>query len=154
MLGPLAGRPAEDWQRAPRGKWTPAQIVEHLALGMEWTWRGFEERRGRPAMTRRPRTVAQRVTWLFIFGIGWVPPVQAPERSRPDADPDPAYVERHFREGAAGMRRVAAELLPARAADLFVKHGRLGDLTISEWLRFHTWHCGHHARQIRARLAS
>ena len=35
VLGPLRGRPDSEWQRGAAGKWTPAQIVEHLAL--EWS---------------------------------------------------------------------------------------------------------------------
>jgi len=49
---------------------------------------------------------------------------------------------------------LARELLPDRQADLFVRHPAFGDLTLPEWLRFHVRHCAHHARQIRARLAS
>jgi len=50
-------------------------------------------------------------------------------------------------------RRWRRDLLPARRNDLFVKHPRLGDLTLEEWARFHDVHARHHARQIRARLA-
>jgi len=32
VLGPLRGRADSEWERGPAGKWTPAQIVEHLAL--------------------------------------------------------------------------------------------------------------------------
>ena len=34
------------------------------------------------------------------------------------------------------------------------KHPAFGDLTLPEWLQFHVRHCAHHAKQIRARLAS
>ena len=53
VLGRLAGRSEADWQRAPAGKWTPAQIVEHLALGIESSAQRFLDRRGKPPMTRR-----------------------------------------------------------------------------------------------------
>src|SRR6266702_4497579 len=89
VLGPLVGRPDADWHRAPPGKWSPLQIVQHLAIGIDGSARTF------------------------------------------------AALER--------------ELLPARARDLFVKHPRLGDLTLPEWVRFHAAHCAHHAKQIRAR---
>jgi hypothetical protein len=154
VLGPLRGRSDVEWRRAPAGKWTPAQIVEHLALAFELSARGFAERRSRPPMTRRPRTALEwAATWL-IFGPGWVPAVRAPARSTPAADPDPRAAERHFLQGHADLLALERELLPARAADLFVKHPRMGDLTLAEWLRFHAWHCDHHARQIRARLAA
>src|SRR3989442_12567771 len=44
VLGPLAGRPEADWHRAPPGKWTPAQIVHHLAISIDGSGRGVEDR--------------------------------------------------------------------------------------------------------------
>ena len=35
VLGPLAGRPEADWYKTPPGKWSPAQIVHHLAISLE-----------------------------------------------------------------------------------------------------------------------
>src|SRR5258708_124843 len=34
VLGPLRGRADSEWEHGPPGKWTPAQMVEHLALGL------------------------------------------------------------------------------------------------------------------------
>src|SRR5437879_293583 len=48
--------------------------------------------------------------------------------------------------------QVDRALLPERRADLFVKHPRMGDLTVEEWMRFHVIHARHHARQLRERL--
>ena len=152
VLGPLEGRSSAEWERSPSGKWTPAQIVEHLTLGFEWCLKGFDDRRNRPPMTRRPRTLIERGARVLIFHVGWVPAVRAASATTPTSRPDPIDIERRFRAAAAGLRRLAGELLPARATYLFVKHPRMGDLTLSEWLRFHAWHCRHHARQIRARV--
>ena len=74
VLGPLEGRPDGDWQLAPPGKWTSAQIVEHLALALEWCATGFEERRARDPMLRRPSTFAQRVGKVLVMDFGWFPP--------------------------------------------------------------------------------
>ena len=73
VLGPLAGRPEADWHRAPAGKWTPAQIVHHLAISLEASARTFDERRGKPPMRRRPRTVRERVGSFLVLQIGWMP---------------------------------------------------------------------------------
>src|SRR5207245_3351870 len=35
VLGPLVGRPEADWHQTPPGKWSPAQIVHHLAISLE-----------------------------------------------------------------------------------------------------------------------
>ena len=155
VLGPLAGRPEADWHRAPPGKWTPAQIVQHLALSLEGSGRVFEDRRGKPPMQRRPRTARERLGHFLVLGIGWVPSGRkAPAPTVPVERPDPRSVERQLRDGVARFQALARDLLPARRADLFVKNPALGDLTLPEWLDFHVRHCAHHARQIRARLAS
>ncbi|HEX4574184.1 MAG TPA: DinB family protein [Gemmatimonadales bacterium] len=155
VLGPLAGRPEADWFRAPAGRWCPAQIVHHLALSIEGSGRTFEARRGHAPMRRRPRTLLERLADLGILRLGWNPPgLQSPAAVRPAERPEPAVVARQLREGVARFLALERDLLPARASDLFVKHPRLGDLTLPEWLRFHVVHCGHHATQIRARLVA
>src|SRR2546422_6873308 len=90
VLGPLAGRPEADWHRAPPGKWTPAQIVHHLAISIDGSGRVFEERRAKPPMRRRPRPVRQRLAQVLYLHVGWIPsgrPPPAPTQpaARPDA---------------------------------------------------------------------
>src|SRR2546427_3021289 len=153
VLGPLAGRSEAEWYVAPAGKWNAAQIVEHLALGLEWSGKGFEERRARDPMTRRPRTLLQRLSNVLVMGLGVHPPGRkAPQASVPAAYVPRASADAHFREGVARFFELEQLLLPARRHDLFVKHPRLGDLTLEEWERFHVVHARHHARQIRKRV--
>ena len=155
VLGPLAGRPQPDWYRAPPSKWCPAQIVEHLAIGVDWSSRKFDERSRRGPMARRSRDLRARVAYVLLLGLGWWPPgAQAPEGTVPPDHPDHLAAERKFREGVARFLELERTLLPARRNDLFVKHPVLGDLNLEEWLRFHVSHCQHHAKQIRERLAT
>ena len=154
VLGPLAGRPETSWQQAPPGKWTPAQIVEHLALALEMSAATFAARRAKEPMARRPTTLRERLGKVFTLGLGWFPPGRkAPERTTPAPRVDGHAAESHFRAAIAAWDAVERDLLPARRHDLFVKHPRLGDLTLEEWMRFHVVHARHHARQIRDRLA-
>ncbi len=154
VLGPLVKHADDDWYRAPAGKWTPAQIVEHLALGLEWSATGFEERRARDPMLRRPLTLPQRVTKFLVMGLGWFPvPVKSPDRAVPPPQCDRSAAEAHFRRGVERNLELAKLLLPARGRDLFVKHPWMGDLTLSEWMDFHVRHARHHVRQIRQRIA-
>ena len=153
VLGPLRGRSDADWESSAHGKWSPAQIVEHLALGLEWSARKFAERRAHAPMARRPRRPAEHVAWFLILGLRWFPAGRkAPEKTVPGAGITRAEAERHFRDGLEAWDRIARELLPARGTDLFVRHPRLGDLNMEEWIRFHGIHARHHARQIRERL--
>ncbi|MGH7751556.1 MAG: DinB family protein, partial [Gemmatimonadales bacterium] len=74
VLGLMDGRPEGAWHRAPPGKWTVVQIVEHLALGLDLSSRRFEDRRAKPPMRRRPRALWQRVGKVLLVGFGWWPP--------------------------------------------------------------------------------
>lgn len=153
VLGPLRGRPDSEWQRGPAGKWTPAQIVEHLALGLGLSAETFQARRNHAPMVRRPRTPAEKIAKLFIFGLRWFPPGRkAPERTTPAPRIDRASAEAHFLAAVEAWDQVDRALLPERRADLFVKHPRMGDLTVEEWMRFHMIHARHHAKQIRQRV--
>lgn len=154
VLGPLAGRPETAWQQAPPDKWTPAQIVEHLALALEMSATTFAARRAKEPMARRGTTFREKIGKVFTFVLGRFPPgLRAPERTTPAPRVDGHAAEAHFRAALSAWEAVERDLLPARRSDLFVKHPRLGDLTLEEWGRFHQVHARHHARQIRARLA-
>src|SRR2546425_11660933 len=73
VLGPLVGRPDVDWHRAPPGKWSPLQIVQHLAIGLDGSARTFDSRRAHAPMRRRPRTVWQWLGYMVILRVGWDP---------------------------------------------------------------------------------
>ena len=153
VLGPLRERSDSEWERGPAGKWTPAQIVEHLALGLALSAETFTARRNHAPMVRRPRTPAEKIAKLLIFGFRWFPPGRkSPERTTPPAQIDRASAEAHFLAAIEAWDQVDRALLPERRADLFVKHPRMGDLTVEEWMRFHVIHARHHARQIRQRV--
>ena len=153
VLGPLRGRSDGDWEHGPSGKWTPAQIVEHLALGLTLSAETFHARKNHAPMARRPRTPAEKIAKLFIFGFRWFPPGRkAPERTTPAAGITRASAEAHFLAAVEAWDQVDRALLPERRTNLFVKHPRMGDLTIEEWMKFHMIHARHHARQIRQRV--
>jgi len=155
VLGPLRGRSDSEWEHGggPSRKWTPAQIVEHLALGLTLSAETFKARKNHAPMKRRPRTPAEKIAKLFIFGFRWFPPGRkSPERTTPAAGITRATAEAHFLAGIEAWDQVDRALLPERRFNLFVKHPRMGDLTIEEWLTFHMIHARHHARQIRQRV--
>ena len=155
VLEPLRARTDAECERGPAGKWTPAQIVEHLALGLTLSAETFLARRNHALMSRRRRTPAEQIATLLILGFRWFPPGRkAPSRTTPLAQITRRAAEDHFLAGIAGWAQVERELLPTRGHDLFVKHPRLGDLTIGEWIRFHLIHGRHHARQIRQRIGA
>ena len=151
MLGPLAGRDDDAWHRSPSGKWSPGEIVDHVATAIGNTAKGFESRLGKPAMERRPRSMPQRIEWMFVGGLGWFPVKrQAPEPTRPQARPDRAATEKKLREAVAAY--VALRPTLAGRTDLYLKHPVFGDLTYDEFGHFHMRHVNHHRKQLVKRL--
>lgn len=154
VLGPLEGRPPADWIKAPTGKWTPAQIVNHVAMALDFSSRSFESRASKPPMKRRPRKPYNLVAGLLIMRLGWFPPGRkAPAFTTPPEQPVQEDALRLFNEGFNRFLELERTLLPARRHDLFATHPALGDLTLEEFMRFHVIHSEHHARQIRDRLS-
>lgn len=152
ILTPLRGLEAEDWHRAPKGKWSLAQIVHHLAIGLDSVAEVFLRRAERQGMRRRA-TPHQTVLRHLLLGVGRLPPgLESPAGSRPDDRPDPELIQAQFRMGVERMRAINAEWPRDRQDAVFVNHPILGDLNFREWVRFHFVHCRHHGRQIRSRL--
>src|SRR5258708_38000944 len=122
VLGPLRDRADSAWEHGPPGKWTPAQIVEHLALGLNLSAETFRSRRNHAPMSRRRRTPAETVARLLIFGFRWVPPGRkAPERATPAPGVTRAAAEAHFVAGVEGRGHGGPRRLPERRAPPFCK---------------------------------
>jgi hypothetical protein len=153
LLGPLEGKNDDTWHRGRPGIWSPAEIVAHVAVSIALSVDGLDSRRAKPPMRRRRRLPYQLVARTLVLGTGWFPVRRtAPENARPVTRPDRAETEAKLRESVARFERLAAELLPARAHDLFLKHPVFGDLTIDEWRRFHVVHAEHHRKQLIRRI--
>src|SRR3989454_3901160 len=125
VLGPLRGRTDGDWERGPEGKWTPAQIVEHLALGLTSSAAKFAERRNHAPMARRPRTPAEKIAKLFVFGLRWFPPGRkAPERTVPPPQMPRVVAEAHFLARAGRPVPLRDHPAPGRPARLLRQEPR------------------------------
>jgi hypothetical protein len=151
LLAPLAGSPSDAWFAAPGGKWSPAEIIDHLANAMELSAKTFASRLEKPPMARRPRTMKQRVGGFLLLGLGYFPSGRkAPEATVPAARPDRQATEAKLRAACAAWLELQRAL--EGRADLFVKHPVLGDLTAAEFMRFHVRHAEHHRKQIVERM--
>jgi len=138
----------------PTGKWTVAQIVEHLAKG----YGGTAHVLGRCLDQDRPKaraiTFKDRLLTLIVVDLGYLPEGRrAPDVTRPSDAPPPDVVERAL----AALRDL--DEVAARAEARFgprtplVNHPIIGPLGVDRWRRFHWVHTRHHLKQIAARLA-
>ncbi len=80
----VANAPAEAMQNAPAGKWSSAQILEHLYLTYKYTNKGIAKclEGGAPLATHA--TMMHRFGYMVVLFFGYFPSGRkAPERSVP-----------------------------------------------------------------------
>ena len=141
---------AEDLHRHPKGKWSAAQVLEHLYLTYTGTVKGCERclQAGKP-LARAPMMM-DRVRAFVVTGLGYLPEGRkAPDRTQPRG----MAVEELVRE--IGLRIRDMDDLIAQSEARFGKrtpvldHPFLGPLTARQWRKFHWVHGRHHLKQIR-----
>jgi DinB family protein len=144
---------AGDLVKAPAGKWSAAQILEHLFLTYLHTNRGLARclEQGAPLATRA--TLKDRLATLLVVNLGYFPGGRkAPERSVPRG-----MAPEEVRQALAPeLYKMSAGLDDCErkfgVRTKILDHPILGPLTADEWSKFHWVHGRHHARQIRERI--
>jgi hypothetical protein len=131
------------------GRWSAAEVLEHLYLTYTGTIKGFERLLEAGKLNVSRPTIKQRVGKLMVIGFNHMPAGrESPKTTRPRGLP---------------KEKVLAEITPKIAEmDAFLTHceeklGRgklldhpiLGPLTAAEWKKFHMVHGLHHVKQIR-----
>ena len=152
VLGPLHHLAVEDWHRAVPGKWSIAQIVQHLAIGVDYSAAKLAQRAERTDMRRRA-TPGQALLRHVYLGLGRVRPGRnAPMGALPEDRPDVDAALARFHMGVARLETMVQGWPAERQLNVFAKNPALGDLNLPVWVRFHFVHGRQHARQIAARL--
>jgi len=148
-----AGVTAADLTRGPEGKWTPAQILEHLYLTYKSTSRGIEKclEQGSPLITAA--TFKQKVGAFVVLTLECIPSGRkAPERAQPKGMPAEEVVHTIFPEISSLDAHLSQLEHKFGTKQKVLDHPLLGPLNVNEWRKFHFLHARHHARQIRERL--
>ena len=148
-----AGLSPEALLRRPDGKWSAAEILEHLGLTYSGTTRGLQRLIDHGVPELPPPTLEQRLGTLVVVTLGYFPAGRvSPDAMRPKGTADPATVLASTRASLAAMDTAldAAELRFGPRLRL-LQHPVLGPFSLHQWRRFHWVHTRHHARQIRAR---
>lgn len=145
-----AGLSSQELAWHPEGKWSVAEILEHLSLTYSGTRIAFERCRkaGKPSI--RVATVKDRLRAFVVTRLGYLPGGQ---EALAGTRPKGLAAEKVIADMA---RNIAAMDESIRAceqhfgSDLkLVNHPYLGPFTSEEWRRFHCVHGRHHLRQIR-----
>jgi hypothetical protein len=144
------GMSAEDLRRHPEGKWSTAEVLEHLYLTYTGSVKGFERclEAGKP-LARTP-VLKDRLRTFVVTGLGHLPEGRkAPERAQPRGMPADE-VSRDIDSRISAMDTVIAQC-EARFGKRtrVLDHPILGPLTARQWRKFHWIHGRHHLKQIR-----
>jgi hypothetical protein len=148
----LVGLGPADAVRAPDGRWSIGDVLEHLDRTYAGTIAGLERRLARGAPSRRRITWKQRLTRVAITRLGHFPTgITAPEAVRP--------VGRRMAELLAVIEPRLL-VLDQRLKDVarafgtrtpVLNHPMMGPFSVADWRRFHWVHTRHHLRQIEQR---
>lgn len=138
--------------RRPPGKWSGAEILEHLGLTFSTTVRGLHRlvEHGPPAMP--PPSFKQRFGTLLVVHAGYFPDGRpSPDAVKPrGADPSAVLATTLGHLASLDTALDAAELRFGPQMRV-MQHPVLGPFSLHEWRKFHWVHTRHHARQIRER---
>jgi hypothetical protein len=144
------GMSSERLRRHPEGKWSTAEVLEHLYLSYTGTVKGFERclQAGKP-LARTP-LLKDRMRTFVVTGLGHLPGGRkAPERTQPRG----MLADEVSRD--KGSRISAMDEVIAQCEARFGKRTRvldhpiLGPLTARQWRKFHWVHGRHHLKQIQ-----
>ena len=153
-----AGMTPEQLAQPPApGKWSVAEILEHLMLTYTGTAKGMQRclDEGHPLVTRQ--SLKQRVLSHLISRLGYFPQGRtAPKQVTPRGEPVTEILPKiHASLLAMDAAMDAVEQRFGRGKVL--DHPILGALTPDQWRGFHAAHAHHHVKQIvaiRARMHS
>lgn len=146
----VAGLSTEQMSRHPPGKWSAAEVLEHLYLTYTGTIKGFERvaAAGKPLAT--VSSWSQRRRALIVVGFGYFPSGrESPPVVRPRGVPQEKVL------GEIGAKIAEMDDIIRRCEESLglrrklLDHPILGPLTGREWRKFHLVHGRHHVKQIR-----
>ena len=143
------GMPAQQlaWHR--EGRWSAAEVLEHLALAFSSTSKAMQ----RSVEQGRPKTKAtskQFLATLLVVKLGYFPSGrQAPEYTLPRGL-DPAQAVDTIRTALIEMDCRIAEAQSKLGEGVIAVHPIIGPLTARQWRKFHWSHTRHHMKQIAA----
>jgi hypothetical protein len=146
----VSGATEEQLTVHPDGKWSSAQILEHLALTYSGTTKGMGRvlQKGKPLGGRR--SLRDLLLQFTLLKLEFFPPGRkAPAMVVPSGTLGGMEALKSFRTEFSTMSATLEEVEQRFGRDTVVlNHPVLGPLDVSQWRRFHLAHARHHAKQI------
>jgi DinB superfamily len=144
-----SGMSGEQLTRKMEGKWSAAEVLEHLYLTYTGTQKAFERclKAGKP-LAGNP-TFKQRVSTAAVTEFGYFPKGRkSPDQVLPRGMPAEKIVA-DIGPQIAAMDKAIAQCEGRYGSRIKVlDHPVLGPLTARQWRKFHLAHGLHHVKQI------
>jgi hypothetical protein len=150
MNSTIEGMSDEQLRWHPEGKWSTAQILEHLALAFSATEKKMASVLSQSAVPALPGpNFKQRIAALLVLRFSYIPPGRkAPEHILPQGIAPEEAVE------AAHATLLSLDKVISQCETRFGKNATvlqnpiLGPLNANDWRKFHKVHTLHHIEQI------
>jgi hypothetical protein len=150
FLVSAAATQPDAWTRpAAEGKWSPAQIAEHLCLAVEAVKRELDQGPGmKLRLSAWKRFLLRRTVLPKLLATGHFPRgVRAPREIRPTLLSGSREEALRRLEGAASELEASCRKDP-RGESLRLAHPYFGALPASDLIRILAWHALHHRAQL------
>jgi len=148
----IEGLPAEAYSFHPDGKWTTAEILEHLYLTYTATTKGMERCIATGKPLARPVTLPDRVRCFVVLTCKYLPEGRsAPKQALPRGLPADEVRKSLFERMSEMDDAIAQAAQKFGASTRLLDHPILGPLGADDWCLFHRIHGHHHVKQILRR---
>jgi hypothetical protein len=137
-------------------RWSPAQVLEHLAKAFGGSAKAFELQLASGTLAPlRPLTFKDRVGIFLICDLGYFPEGRnAPPMTIPSDAPEGLVAVKRIKENLERVGRALDETEKKWGSRVCIfTHPILGPLTVPQWRKFHFVHTRHHMKQVRERAA-
>lgn len=147
-----AGMTEEQLKYHPEGKWSAAEVLEHLSLTYEHTVKGADKVLALGRNIGDEPTMMQRMMQMVVLDLKHFPRGRkSPERVVPQGKLGGLEAVARIRENLVAMdQRLAECRAQVGTAGKVMNHPVLGPLSNEQWCVFHYVHARHHMKQVRA----
>jgi DinB family protein len=147
-----AGLPADALARRAGGRWSAADILEHLTLAFGLNAAAFDRAVESGTIKVRAPKLTQRLGRFVVIGLGYFPRVEAPDATRPRGSVPVERSVAALRDAVVALDAAMKRFVERFGEDVpAANHPYFAALTVRQWRAFHWRHAVHHARQVKQR---
>ena len=138
--------------RKVNGRWSIAEILEHLTLAFTAHATALEKPLASGELRVRTPALKQVLGRLMVVEFGYFPRVEAPSMTRPSGTVPVERAVTAINDALETLDRTLDRAEAQFGADVAVSnHPFFGGMSVSQWRKFHWRHTVHHMKQVRSR---